>query len=224
MHSLSLGRSIALIIASAVLAIACSTAPTATPAPPARAPIAAEPTTTTAAPADAPAPTVAAPAPNPADTAAPVEAAATAAPTPAPTDAPAPTAAPAASAAVGLVKVNLNTATRDQILAIPNTGRRMVREFEEYRPYNSILQFRREIGKYVDDAQVAEYEIYVYVPIAPNEADEATLQQLPGVNAAIAEQLIAARPFASRDAFLEKLAQLTSQEQANAGADWVEAP
>lgn len=119
-------------------------------------------------------------------------------------------------------KINLNTATRDEILAIPNTGNRMVREFEEYRPYTSILQFRREIGKYVDEAQVTEYEKYVYVPVSPNNADAATLQQLPGVDAAIAEQLIAARSFAAKADFIAKLSELTSPDQANAVSAWVE--
>src|SRR5690349_10714428 len=69
-------------------------------------------------------------------------------------------------------KLNLNTVSGDELLAtIPNFPNRMVREFQEYRPYISIQQFRQEIGKYVDDAQVAEYEKYVYVPIAINDSD-----------------------------------------------------
>ena len=52
-------------------------------------------------------------------------------------------------------RVNLNTATRDEFGEIPGVGRRMAREFMEYRPYVSIRQFRREIGKYVSDEQVA---------------------------------------------------------------------
>ena len=49
--------------------------------------------------------------------------------------------------------------TREQLLeTIPDFGNRMVREFFEYQPYVSIQQFRREIGKYVDDEQVASYE------------------------------------------------------------------
>jgi DNA uptake protein ComE-like DNA-binding protein len=86
--------------------------------------------------------------------------------------------APASSAVnTGTItKVNLNTANGDDFLAaIPGLGDRMVREFQEYRPYISIQQFRREIGKYVDDAQVAEYEKYVYVPIAINDSDSETL-------------------------------------------------
>src|SRR5215217_4026710 len=84
-----------------------------------------------------------------------------------------------------LTKVNLNTASNDEFLAaIPGLGNRMVREFAEYRPYISIRQFRQEIGKYVDEAQVAEYEKYVFVPIAINDADAETLQQIPGLDAA----------------------------------------
>jgi DNA uptake protein ComE-like DNA-binding protein len=120
-------------------------------------------------------------------------------------------------------KFNLNTATPDEIKSVPNTGNRMVREFQEYRPYASIQQFRREIGKYVDDAQVAEYEKSFYVPVVPNNADAATLQQMPGVDAAVAEKLIAARPYADAEAFLIKLTELTSEENAIAAAGYVEA-
>jgi DNA uptake protein ComE-like DNA-binding protein len=106
-------------------------------------------------------------------------------------------------------KLNLNTVTGEELLAtIPGFGNRMVREFEEYRPYVSIQQFRKEIGKYVDDAQVAEYEKYVYVPIDPNTADEATLQQIPGVDAMVSAQLVTARPYAAAEDFLKKLGEV----------------
>ncbi len=108
-------------------------------------------------------------------------------------------------------RLNLNTATADDLLsAIPGLGDRMVREFFEYRPYVSIEQFRREIGKYVSAEQVAAYEQYVYVPIDVNQADAATLQQLPGVDATIAAALIAARPYDSNAAFLAKLGEYVS--------------
>lgn len=112
---------------------------------------------------------------------------------------------PAANTASGL-KVNLNTASGDEfVAAIPGLGNRMVREFMEYRPYISIQQFRREIGKYVDDAQVAEYEKYVYVPIAINDSDSETLQQIPGLSAEEADALISSRPFGSTEDFLTPL-------------------
>jgi DNA uptake protein ComE-like DNA-binding protein len=175
-----------------------------------------------ATPASEPAPTSAAAepaAPAPTDTAAPeaptaeipTATAATDASTATPAAAAQPTAAPAATepAQAAPARLNLNEVTADQLLAsIPDFSQRMVREFFEYRPYISILQFRREIGKYVDEDQVAIYEQYVYVPIDVDQADAATLQQLPGVDAAIADQLIAGRPYGSNQAFLEKLAGL----------------
>ena len=104
-------------------------------------------------------------------------------------------------------KLNVNTASKDDLLkTIPGMGNRMVHEFEEYRPYKSIQQFRQEIGKYVNAEQVADYEKYIYVPIVVNEADAPTLQQIPGLDATEAQALIAARPFTSNDAFLTKLA------------------
>ena len=51
----------------------------------------------------------------------------------------------------------------DDILSIPGVGRRMLHEFKEYRPYRGIEQFRREIGKYVDDREVARLERYVTI-------------------------------------------------------------
>ena len=59
------------------------------------------------------------------------------------------------------VPINLNDALRSDILLIPGVGGRMAHEFEEYRPYSTIEQFRREIGKYVDEAEVTRLEQYV---------------------------------------------------------------
>lgn len=59
------------------------------------------------------------------------------------------------------IPINLNTAYEIDILLIPGVGRRMAHEFEEYRPYSDIEQFRREIGKYVDAEEVARLEQYV---------------------------------------------------------------
>ena len=59
------------------------------------------------------------------------------------------------------VPINLNTASREDILLIPGVGNRMAHEFEEYRPYTSMEQFRREMSKYVDDKEVARLAMYV---------------------------------------------------------------
>ena len=61
------------------------------------------------------------------------------------------------------VPIDLNKASDAEILLIPGIGQRMLREFKEYRPYTSIEQFRREIGKYVDKDEIARLERYVRI-------------------------------------------------------------
>lgn len=97
----------------------------------------------------------------------------------------------------------------------------MLRELLEYRPYAAIAQFRQEIGKYVDEAQVAAYEAYLFVPVDPAQADEADVQQLPGVSAEIAADLATDGPFDSADALLAALADRVSPEQATAAAAYL---
>jgi DNA uptake protein ComE-like DNA-binding protein len=61
------------------------------------------------------------------------------------------------------IPLDLNKATREEILVVPGVGAKMAHEFEEYRPWTSIEQFRREIGKYVDKTEVARLEQYVAI-------------------------------------------------------------
>ena len=64
------------------------------------------------------------------------------------------------------VPINLNTATDEEILLIPGVGNRMLREFKEYRPYEALSKFHREIAKYVNETELARLEQYVSVPVA----------------------------------------------------------
>jgi DNA uptake protein ComE-like DNA-binding protein len=61
------------------------------------------------------------------------------------------------------IPLDLNTASDADLLTIPGLGQKMLREFKEYRPYQNIEQFRREIGKYVSKDEVARLERYVVV-------------------------------------------------------------
>ena len=61
------------------------------------------------------------------------------------------------------IPINLNTATDDDILSIPGAGRRMVREFKEYRPWKTKEQFDKEIGKYVGPKETARLWRYVVI-------------------------------------------------------------
>ncbi|MEN0064284.1 MAG: helix-hairpin-helix domain-containing protein [Myxococcota bacterium] len=112
----------------------------------------------------------------------------------------APAAAPEAAPAQ-MARVNLNEATEDELKAIPGITAKLVHEFEEYRPYVSIQQFRKEIGKYIDAEAVTAFEAFVYVPIDPNKCDEATFMQIDGLSEEGAKTLVAGRPYADLGAF-----------------------
>ncbi len=118
---------------------------------------------------------------------------------------------------VTTAKLNLNSATgADYQRVIPNFPSNMVREFLEYKPYVSIQQFRKEIGKYVSADQVTAWEKYVFVPVDPNASDNETLKQIPGVTDANVGQLTSARPYPNNDAFLQKLTTVTTADSAAA--------
>ena len=59
------------------------------------------------------------------------------------------------------VPVNLNTGSEADIKLIPGMTEKMEHEFLEYRPYADMSEFDREIGKYVDEAEVERFRQYV---------------------------------------------------------------
>jgi DNA uptake protein ComE-like DNA-binding protein len=103
------------------------------------------------------------------------------------------------------VAVNLNTASEQEILLIPGLGRRMLHEFQEYRPYKALAQFRREIGKYVDDKEVARLEQYVFVPINLNTASDEDILSIPGVGPRLLHEFKEYRPYKSIEQFRREI-------------------
>ncbi len=103
------------------------------------------------------------------------------------------------------IPINLNTASEEEILLVPGVGKRMAHEFEEYRPYTAIAQWRREIGKYVDDTEVARMEKYVFVPIDLNTATREEILAVPGVGRRMAREFQEYRPYVSMEQFRREI-------------------
>jgi DNA uptake protein ComE-like DNA-binding protein len=93
------------------------------------------------------------------------------------------------------VQINMNTASDAEILFVPGVGNRMLEEFKEYRPYKALAQFRREIGKYVDDKELARLEQYVFVPINLNTATDADILSIPGMGQRMLNEFKEYRPY-----------------------------
>ena len=111
------------------------------------------------------------------------------------------------------VHLNLNTATREQILLVPNAGQRMVREFQEYRPYKSLAVFHREIAKYVDATELARLEQYVFVPIGLNSATDADIQTIPGLGPRMLREFKEYRPYKAIDQFRREIGKYVDNKE-----------
>jgi DNA uptake protein ComE-like DNA-binding protein len=107
--------------------------------------------------------------------------------------------------AKAFVHINLNTATSEEILLVPGAGRRMTREFAEYRPWKTWAQFDREIGKYVGPEATAKLAQYAFIPMNANTASDADLMTVPGATQAWVDAVKKGRPYKTA-ADLEKTA------------------
>jgi predicted DNA-binding helix-hairpin-helix protein len=110
------------------------------------------------------------------------------------------------------VHINLNTASRDEILLIPGVGNRMLHEFEEYRPYPALAKFHREIDKYVDDKELARLEQYVFVPIDLNTATDEDILSIPGLGKRMLHEFKEYRPYKNNRAVPQGNRQIRGQE------------
>jgi DNA uptake protein ComE-like DNA-binding protein len=111
------------------------------------------------------------------------------------------------------VQINLNTATREEILMIPGVGKRMLHEFEEYRPYKTLAQFRKEIGKYVDQREVARLEQYVFVPINLNSASDADILTIPGLGKRMLHEFKEYRPYRNIEQFRKEIGKYVDKKE-----------
>ncbi len=111
------------------------------------------------------------------------------------------------------VQINLNTATNEEILLIPGTGNRMLREFREYRPYKTLGQFRKEIGKYVDVKEVARLEQYVFVPVSLNSGSDEDILTIPGAGKRMLREFKEYRPYGNIEQFRKEIGKYVDKKE-----------
>jgi radical SAM superfamily enzyme with C-terminal helix-hairpin-helix motif len=111
------------------------------------------------------------------------------------------------------IHLNLNTASKEEILLIPGVGNRMLHEFEEYRPYKALSVFHREIDKYVDDRELARLEQYVFVPINLNTASDADILTIPGIGQRMLHEFKEYRPYKTMDQFRREIGKYVDKKE-----------
>ena len=103
------------------------------------------------------------------------------------------------------VHVNLNTATREEILLIPGAGNRMAREFPEYRPWKTWAQFDKEIGKYVGADETNRLKMYVFIPVNLNTATDEDILSIPGAGQRMVREFKEYRPWKTKEQFEKEI-------------------
>ncbi|MFY9554708.1 MAG: hypothetical protein WAV20_14360 [Blastocatellia bacterium] len=103
------------------------------------------------------------------------------------------------------IHINLNTATREEIVLIPGAGTRMAREFAEYRPWKSFAQFDKEIGKYVGPAETARLAQYCFIPINLNTATDEDILSIPGLGPRMLREFKEYRPYRTMEQFRKEI-------------------
>lgn len=111
------------------------------------------------------------------------------------------------------VHLNLNVASKEEIVMIPGVGNRMLREFEEYRPYKNLAQFHREIGKYVKADELARLESYVFVPMSLNTASDEDLLSIPGLGSRMLREFKEYRPYANIEQFRREIGKYVNAKE-----------
>lgn len=62
------------------------------------------------------------------------------------------------------IPLDLNTASSDEIALIPGVDARLRQELEEYRPYDGVEAFRRDLGYLLGPNETARLERYITLP------------------------------------------------------------
>ena len=107
--------------------------------------------------------------------------------------------------AKAFVHINLNTATGEEILLVPGAGKRMVHEFDEYRPWKSYAQFDKEIGKYVGAERTAQLAQYTFIPIRLNTATDADILTIPNAGPRMVREFKEYRPWKTKAQFEKEI-------------------
>lgn len=111
------------------------------------------------------------------------------------------------------VHINLNTATREEIVLIPRAGNRMAREFAEYRPWRNFAQFNKEIGKYVGASETARLAQYGFIPINLNTASDEDILSIPGLGPRMLHEFKEYRPYRTIEQFRKEIAKYVGAKE-----------
>jgi DNA uptake protein ComE-like DNA-binding protein len=111
------------------------------------------------------------------------------------------------------IHVNLNTGTAEEILLIPGAGKRMAREFPEYRPWRNWAQFDKEISKYVGQPETDRLKQYVFIPVKLNTGTDDDIASIPGAGSRMVHEFKEYRPWKTKEQFEKEIGKYVNKTE-----------
>ena len=111
------------------------------------------------------------------------------------------------------VHINLNTATAEEIMLVPGAGKRMTREFAEYRPWKTWAQFDKEISKYVGQEATDRLKQYVFIPVRLNTATDEDILSIPGAGNRMVREFKEYRPWKTKTQFDKEIGKYVGEKE-----------
>lgn len=117
------------------------------------------------------------------------------------------------------LRVNLNTASREQLELLPGVGPKLSLEIVKRRPYRDGTSFQNRVPG-IGPAAWARLERFVVfsgetlIKINVNTASRDDLEFLPGVGPKIAAEIVKHRPYRDADDFIRKVPGLGADDWA----------
>lgn len=111
------------------------------------------------------------------------------------------------------IPLNLNTTTNEEILLVPKIARRMTIEFAEYRPWKTVDQFDRQIGKYVGQAETDRLKQYVFIPLKLNTATDEQFLTIPNMAQRMLIEFKEYRPWKTKEQFEREISKYVGPKE-----------
>lgn len=105
------------------------------------------------------------------------------------------------------IHLNLNACTTEEILLVPRIANRMRIEFPEYRPWKTVAQFDKEIGKYLtaNPGELDRLKMYVFIPVNLNTASDDEILSIPGAGQRMVREFKEYRPWKTKEQFEKEI-------------------
>lgn len=110
--------------------------------------------------------------------------------------------------------INLNATSDAELRLVPGIGARMLQDFRETKPYESLATFHQEVSKYLAPKDVALLSQYVFVPVDVNTASDEDLRTIPGISPKLLKVIRKHRPYQNMGALTKAIRGAVSAKEA----------